>query len=181
MSAKEPKDRQAGILLVAYLAVIAACLVLVIATLGPIERSLKASGMLDMIREQTSEHQDTASGSLKTVVFAIPQGSSFTYQETFVRVKGTLPYHETVEALLAGPTIEALAVGGISCIPKGTRLIGLTVSQRVAYIDLSKDFLQETVWGSEGFDAAKNQLLRTMRSFDGIRDIVILVEGARLP
>ncbi|MFA7125164.1 MAG: GerMN domain-containing protein, partial [Sphaerochaetaceae bacterium] len=55
-----------------------------------------------------------------------------------------------------------------------------TVSQQIAYIDFTREFTYETVWGQSGKDAAIEQVRRTMRSFTGIRDIVILVEGKPL-
>lgn len=88
--------------------------------------------------------------------------------------------HEVVEVLLRGPTYEALSDGAVTYIPTGTRLIGLTVSQGIAFIDLSSEFLRETPWEQGTHELKIEQLRKTMLGDPEIRDIVLLIEGELL-
>jgi len=173
-------------LLYAWLILIVVLLIMVLFTLPSIVRSVESSRMIELVRDHLEDQRLKRDSPEKStfsvsIVFPIPMaGSSFKFQTFPVTVSGNHIYHETVEALLAGPTAAALAKGAVSFIPKGTSLIGLTISTRVAYIDLSKKFLDSTDWGIMGFNASIEQIRQTMRMFDGIRDIVILVEGSPL-
>jgi spore germination protein GerM len=173
-------------LLYAWLILIVVLLIMVLFTLPSIVRSLESSQMIELVRDHLDEQKSKKESPQENrttvaVVFPIPMpGSSYKFQVFQTTVAGNRLYHETVEALLAGPSTEALSQGAVSCIPTGTSLIGLTVSTRVAYIDLSQEFLDDTIWGKIGFDASMEQIRRTMRMFDAIKDIVILVEGSLL-
>lgn len=181
MGEKKPGRRSVNVLLIAYVSVIALGTLLIIVTLPKIMTALDESGMTRLVKERLlksgTDNTTTNSNQARTIYFVVPQSSGFAYQPATVMVPQNLPYHQTVEALLKGPSVDALALGSISCIPASTRLIGLTVSQQIAYIDFTREFTNETVWGQSGKDAAIEQIRRTMRSFTGIRDIVILVEG----
>ena len=173
-------------LLYAWLILIIALLVLGIVSLPRIARSIEESRMLELVRSHLAQKaldQASPDSSLPvvTLVFPIPgSGSSYTFYEFSARVAGKRIYHETIEALLAGPPREALAKGAVSFIPVDTKLIGLSISNRIAFIDLTKDFLSKTSWGETGAEGAIAQVRRTLRMFDGVRDIVILIEGSPL-
>jgi hypothetical protein len=173
-------------LLYAWLILIIALLVLGIVSLPRIVRSIKESLMLELVQTHLAQKalvQESPGSNLPLVslVFPIPgAGSSYSFEAFPVRVAGNRIYHETVEALLAGPPREALAKGAVSFIPVGTKLIGLSISNRIVYVDLSKAFLEQTNWGQPGAEGAIAQIKRTLRRFDGVRDIVILIEGSPL-
>ena len=65
--------------------------------------------------------------------------------------------HLRLEALLDGPGNENLENGLISYISPKTRLIGLTIRDGIAYVQLSKDFLS-----SKDIDNAKKQIEETL-------------------
>lgn len=65
--------------------------------------------------------------------------------------------HLRLEALLDGPGEESLENGLISYISPKTRLIGLTIRDGIAYVQLSKDFLS-----SKDIDKAKKQIEETL-------------------
>ncbi len=96
---------------------------------------------------------------------------------------GGSAYHDTIEALLAGPDRDALTRGAVSAIPYGTHLKGLTVAFSIAYIDVSPDILKAfshiTTRSEARAHDAYQQFLQTMRAMD-LRDIVLLVEGTPL-
>lgn len=173
-------------LLYAWLILIIALLVLGIVSLPRIVRSIEESRMLVLVQSHLAQkalNQASPGSSLPLVslVFPIPDAtSSYTFYEFPVRVAGKRIYHETIESLLAGPPREALAKGAVSFIPVGTQLTGLSISNRIVFVDLSKDFLALTSWGETGTEGAIAQIRRTLRRFDGVRDVVILIEGSPL-
>ena len=86
---------------------------------------------------------------------------------------GGSPYHDTFEALMAGPTLEILKKGAVSYIHPKTKLIGLSVSNRILYVDVSKDYIL-----SKDQDKAYEQLKATAVRHTQIKDLVLLVEGS---
>lgn len=56
-------------------------------------------------------------------------------------VSGELPRAEAaMRVLLLGPTEEERAAGTVTAVPSATQLVGLTVTERVAEVDLSAEF-----------------------------------------
>ena len=92
---------------------------------------------------------------------------------------GATGYHDVVEGLLEGPGPEALSSGAISFIEKGTSLIGLTVSEDTAFVNLSESFTSSgSNWGAGGFETACRQITMTLQAYDPeIRKVVILIDG----
>jgi spore germination protein GerM len=62
-------------------------------------------------------------------------------------------------------------------IPEGTRLLGLTVENGLATVDLSREFQDNFVGGSQGEALVVGTILRTLGQFPEVRRIRILVEG----
>ncbi len=85
---------------------------------------------------------------------------------------GGSSYHDTFEALMAGPTLEILERGAVSYIHPKTKLIGLSVSNRILYLNLSKEYLLSKEQGK-----AYEQLKATAVRHTQIKDLVLLIEG----
>jgi len=83
----------------------------------------------------------------------------------------------TLAFLLAGPTNDEIeSIPAItSAVPDGTRLVGLTVEDRVATVDLSAEFA--TGSGSFSEIARLEQLVYTLTRFDDIDGIRLQLEG----
>lgn len=88
---------------------------------------------------------------------------------------GGSQYHDSYEALLKGPTREVLSSGLVSYINPGTSLIGVTLSNKILFVDVSKDFLD-----SLDIVKATEQMKTTALAFSQVKDLVILVEGKPL-
>ncbi len=88
---------------------------------------------------------------------------------------GGSQYHDSYEALLKGPTREVLSSGLVSNIHPKTSLIGVTLSNKILFVDVSKDFL-------DSLDIVKaiEQMKTTALAFSQVKDLVILVEGKPL-
>lgn len=62
-------------------------------------------------------------------------------------------------------------------IPKGTKLLGLTVKDRLATVDLSHEFRDNFSGGSEEEGLLIGAVLRTLGQFKEIKQVQFLVEG----
>lgn len=117
--------------------------------------------------------------------FVIPKADGSTKMVTCnqkVTITGASGYHDVVEGLLKGPGPEALSTGAISFIEKETSLIGLTVSEDTAFVNLSETFTSSgSNWGAGGLDIACRQITMSLQAYDpGIQKVVILINGSIL-
>ncbi len=121
-----------------------------------------------------------------------PSGSPTPVSTIIVRTYGVLPGDVGVEGLVATlQTIPAtsgvaraameqllagkLANGVSSAIPDGTRLLGLSVKDRVATIDLSREF--ETGGGSASSFYRLGQVVYTLTQFSSVGSVLFQVDG----
>jgi hypothetical protein len=149
---------------------------LVVLALGypRVRSSIEGSGVLEVLRTSISAPQTQANTRNVDVVFIqYPQTfQTFSVQQS--RLGGSA-YHDTFEALLAGPSLEVLKTGAVSYIHADTKLIGVTLSSSILYVDLSKEYLL-----SPDLETARQQIRRTALAFQRVKDVVILVEGKQL-
>ncbi len=154
---------------------------IVLIALPHMRDAYRNSRMGDLIQRHRMQQQESVTQQTTSVLYAIPRatGSDFSFVSYSVPLL-TPTRHAVVEALLAGPPQQALRDGAVTCIPRETKLRGLSVSHEIAFVDLSKEFLNPTVWEPDTYDARISQLTRTLTALQGIRDVVILVEGKPL-
>ncbi len=79
-----------------------------------------------------------------------------------------------IAALLDGPT-EAEGGAMSSAVPAGTRLLGLTIKDNVATVDLSSEF--ESGGGSASANIRLGQVVYTLTQFSTINSVVFQIEG----
>jgi hypothetical protein len=89
------------------------------------------------------------------------------------------PLLDVIEALISGPSAEEESQGLISLIPRGTKILNLTVRGSTAYISFSEDF-QFITSGVEGYAGALRQVVWTATEFSNVQDVQILIEGRRV-
>ena len=85
-----------------------------------------------------------------------------------------------ITELIAGPSADERAgtpaiSGGL---PDGTRLLGLTIADGVARVDLSEEI--EDIGGTFGEMSVLAQLVFTLTQFPTVDDVVLLIEGAEV-
>jgi hypothetical protein len=78
--------------------------------------------------------------------------------------------------LLAGPTEAERAIGRVTAIPEGTRLLGVSLDDSTATVDLSKEFTAGG--GSLSMQARLAQVVYTATQFPDIESVRIHIEGA---
>ncbi|MFP5341988.1 MAG: GerMN domain-containing protein [Candidatus Limnocylindria bacterium] len=121
-----------------------------------------------------------------------PAASPTPVETIIVRTYGVLPGEVGVEGLVptlqvipattgvARAAIEQLLAGRLadgvsSSIPAGTRLLGLSIKDRVATIDLSKEF--ETGGGSASSFYRLGQVVYTLTQFSTVGSVLFQVDG----
>lgn len=138
---------------------------------GPrVTRAIHDSNILELIEQ--AETKSSSIPSDASICFVISNGSSTSFREEKVRLfDAPTTAHAVLEALLQGPSKDS---SFSTLIPKGTRLIGVTISQGYAFVDLSKEFTTK----SETTFLAIQQISRTLKSsYPSLKKTVILVEG----
>jgi germination protein M len=88
----------------------------------------------------------------------------------------TMPATTAVKALLAGPTAEDRAAGLGTAVPRGTRLLGLTIVGKTARVDLSGRFASGG--GSLSMTARVAQVVYTLTQFRTVRSVEFLLDGS---
>jgi len=79
----------------------------------------------------------------------------------------------TLLELIKGPTSSTL----YKTIPDGTKILDLTIEDRIMTIDFSSEFIDNHWGGAAGESMTLNSLAATMTQFDSVDGIKILVEG----
>lgn len=99
-------------------------------------------------------------------------------------VKRTVPKNDSplttaIKELLAGPdTTKADERNCMSLIPSGTKLIGVSVKDGVAYLNFNEDF-QINGEGIEGYKCQLMQLVYTATSFSTVNSVQFLIDGQK--
>jgi hypothetical protein len=97
-----------------------------------------------------------------------------------VPVVREIPQQPTVgtaamEALLAGPTSDETAAGVASAVPAGSRLLGLSIADGVASVDLSGEF--ESGGGSTSIFVRLGQVIYTLTQFPTVQAVRFQIDG----
>jgi spore germination protein GerM len=140
--------------------------------------SLQQSGMVEFVTSYLENRTNEKSTTRFTnLYFPIPnlKDNSLTLNPYQTKIESSLYRHNKIERVLKGPTKEALSEGAINIFPVNTTLIGLTVSQQVAYIDFSKEFLDVNEW-DEDLSYRIKIINETLKSDNDIKKVIILVE-----
>ena len=132
-----------------------------------------------------------ATGSGETGVSSASTGSTglVTYQVWFTRDESLFMVTRTqeatprigsaaLEALLAGPDTREQAAAVGSQIPSGTQLLGLSVDNAVATVDLTSEF--ESGGGSASMNMRIAQVVYTLTQFPTVKGVLFELDGRRV-
>ncbi len=149
--------------------------------------SLKSEGASDNLPKVSSNaEQNTApkpnggapnsEAATETVDIALyfsdDQGEKLVKETRSVEKTGAVA-KAAVEELIKGPS----AGGGVATIPAGTRLLGISIRDAVAEVDLSKEFVDNHAGGSAGEKMTVYSIVNTLTEFSTIKEVRFLVEG----
>ncbi len=117
---------------------------------------------------------------------AAPTASSISFDVWFARGEQLVSEPRThsatprvataaLDALLAGPTPAERAAGDATSIPAGTRLLGVSVKDGVATVDLTSDY--ESGGGSLSMQVRLAQVVYTLTQFPTVRRVRFALDG----
>jgi germination protein M len=89
--------------------------------------------------------------------------------------KATARATAAINALLAGPTAAEQGDDVTSAIPDGSKLLGLTIKNSIATIDLSSEF--ESGGGSASSSNRLGQVVYTLTQFSTVHTVVFQIDG----
>lgn len=136
-----------------------------------IRRSLKQTNAVEIV-QNIGKYRFLADSEEQTLYF-FNTGTGLTPYKVVVKNTGSSSYHNAIEGLLSGPGPEVLETGGVSFLKSGTRLLGMTVSEKTAFINFSQDIAEKDDW-----QTAQSQILLTLQAINPyIEETVILVNG----
>jgi len=121
--------------------------------------------------------EQTPPGTEITLYFGDQQATGLVPEVREIHVpEGANIYALALQALAEGPTRSDLA----RVLPEGTRILGVSVEDGVAYADFSRE-LQSNHWGgSAGETITVFGIVNTLTEFDEISRVAILIEGTPL-
>ena len=102
--------------------------------------------------------------------------------EKLIAAKRQIPdndskYTETVNALIAGPASKA---EGITVMPKGAKVLHVTVNNNTATVDFNKEFQTNFTGGSTGEIMLIGSIVDTLTEFPEIKAVQFTLEGRPL-
>jgi germination protein M len=180
---------------IATLAVILAALLGVIASSCGVGRGAESAGPVPTAEPNGDVAGTTAgsetTGSGETGASSTSAGSTglVTYQVWFTRDESLFMATRTqeatprigsaaLEALLAGPDTREQAAAVGSQIPSGTQLLGLSVDNAVATVDLTSEF--ESGGGSASMNMRIAQVVYTLTQFPTVKGVLFELDGRRV-
>ena len=178
---KKPRRSKGAFLFLAFVVWILYAAIIILSSLPKMINAVRTSGIRETLAGM-EEIRMAAETKFARLCFAIPKAdgsASFVICTQRINKTGASDYHDVIEGLLAGPQSEALSIGAISFIAKGTTLIGLTVSETTVFVNLSANFTNSSsAWGPEGLNTAYKQITRTLQALNPeIKNVVIMIDG----
>lgn len=134
-----------------------------------VHKTIKESGVLSLIQNHKAMNAEKEKTTYQVYFFTI-NDTLERYKTT--PIDGVDLNHGTFMALLAGPTQEAIEHLAFSYIPLATRLNGITIADRITYLDVSKEILT-----SPDFSKAFQQLQATAESLQQGNAFTLMVDG----
>ncbi|MGE5228211.1 MAG: GerMN domain-containing protein [Deltaproteobacteria bacterium] len=119
---------------------------------------------------------ETAAGETTVLVYFLRGEELGTAERTLPQTVAVA--RAAMEALVGGPNADEKAAGLGTAIPKGTRLLGISVDGAVATVDLSGEFASGG--GSLSMTARVAQVVYTMTQFKTIRAVAFMLDGERV-
>ena len=96
-----------------------------------------------------------------------------------VQVAGS-PLQAVMDVLLEGVNADELNKGYLSLIPPGTKLKSIRVSDGIATMDFSEEFMFNT-FGTEGMKNQLKQVIYTASEFPTVQAVQFLIDGKVVP
>ncbi|MBO7516509.1 MAG: GerMN domain-containing protein [Spirochaetia bacterium] len=130
-------------------------------------------------QEPPKQIQSTFRDSALYFVFFSPNGDiKLSKINRKVQVTGS-PLQAVMDVLLEGATPDELNQGYLSLIPPGTKLKSIRVSDGIATMDFSEEFMFNT-FGPEGMKNQLKQIIYTASEFPTVKAVQFLIDGKKV-
>ena len=130
-------------------------------------------------QEPPKQIQSTFRDSALYFVFFSPSGDiKLSKINRRVQVTGS-PLQAVMDVLLEGATPDELNQGYLSLIPPGTKLKSIRVSDGIATMDFSEEFMFNT-FGPEGMRNQLKQIIYTASEFPTVKAVQFLIDGKKV-
>ena len=130
-------------------------------------------------QEPPKQIQSTFRDSALYFVFFSPSGDiKLSKINRKVQVAGS-PLQAVMDVLLEGATPDELNQGYLSLIPPGTKLRSIRVSDGIATMDFSEEFMFNT-FGPEGMRNQLKQIIYTASEFPTVKAVQFLIDGKKV-
>lgn len=182
---KPGEKNKAGMLLLVFIIWVIYAATMIIISAPRIVSTVKKTNAIEILknRKELINKAESVQATLYFVNYNNLSAPTFTAYKTRVKQTGVSAYHDVLEGLLQGPTDVALSFGSITLIPQGTKLNGVTVSGKTAFVDLSSDFIvsYQNEVDTDYIKTAHQQILKTLNTVNNeITDLVLLVNGQEI-
>jgi germination protein M len=149
---------------------------------GPVPSvGTSTEGTTEEVPNPSTETSETGTGTETE-----PPASQVTYQVWFANDEGLFVSYRTspetprvgtaaLEALLEGPDSFEEGYGLRTAIPDGTQLLGLSIEDGIARVDLTSEF--ETGGGSASMQTRLAQVVYTITQFPTVEGVVFSLDG----
>jgi spore germination protein GerM len=150
---------------------------------GPVPSvGTSTEGTTEVVTPTSTGAADTTETGTETA----PPASNVTYQVWFANDEGLFVSYRTgpetprigtaaLEALLEGPDSFEEGYGLYTAIPDGTQLLGLSIEDGIARVDLTSEF--ETGGGSASMQNRLAQVVYTITQFPTVKGVVFSLDG----
>lgn len=148
----------------------------------PIKPLTQESDEEDSASPATSGSGTNINGStmnIKLFFMAINSDGSVSRKEVLRQMKkSSSPLVDSINALIAGPSVEEETSGCRTLVSNGTQLIGASVSNSVATLNFSGEF-EFNQFGIEGTRGQLQQIVYTATAFPTVESVQFLIDGEK--
>jgi germination protein M len=117
--------------------------------------------------------------NVETMIVVVYNGTSdarYLVAEPHVVPKNDQPAKIAMELLTAGTKNVDL----ISVMPSGTKLLNLTIKDRIAYVDFNDKLIKNNMGGSTSEILLVSSIVDTLTEFKEIKKVQIMVDGKKI-
>ncbi|QTQ14943.1 GerMN domain-containing protein [Treponema parvum] len=142
--------------------------------------SVNQSGTTPSTRPQSNQASPSPSAiNLRMFFVSIDTDGTISKKEVQrTSLRRDAPLTAALEALLSGPSLQERNANYMSLIPSGTRLLGASVKNGIAFLNFSEEF-EYNPYGVEGYLGQLMQIVYTATSFSTVDSVQFLIEGQK--
>jgi spore germination protein GerM len=135
--------------------------------------------IIKFFRQKMSGQADNFPGTISVKIYfaALGQDEVFSFEERLINAGNPqVAVENTVNELLKGPSKSF----HYPVIPPGTKLLGVEIYENLAKIDLSQEFLENSLESGILDDYVIYTIVDTVTQVPGVEGVIFLIEGKRI-